>query len=68
MNELINVPTAPVAMYSKKHKALAEVKEGATVTLPNDPAACALVLLEQPGWIKLRTNVDQMCDVGISLS
>ena len=60
LSELIKIPTAPIAIYSKKHKALSEVKEGATVALPNDPTnqARALVLLEQLGWIKLRPNYD----------
>lgn len=60
LSELIKVPTAPIAIYSKKHKSLDEVKEGATVALPNDPtnAARALVVLEQLGWIKLREGYD----------
>jgi D-methionine transport system substrate-binding protein len=60
LSELIKVPTAPIAVYSRKHKSLAEVKEGATVALPNDPtnAARALVVLEQIGWIKLREGYD----------
>lgn len=60
LTELIHVPTAPIALYSKKHKSLAEVKEGSTVGLPNDPTnqARALVILEQLGWVKLRDNVD----------
>lgn len=60
LSELIKVPTAPIAIYSKKHKALSEVKDGATVALPNDPTnqARALVLLEQLGWLKLRANYD----------
>jgi D-methionine transport system substrate-binding protein len=60
ISELIKVPTAPIAVYSHKHKSLAGVKEGATVALPNDPtnAARALVVLEQIGWIKLREGYD----------
>ncbi|OEZ55036.1 MetQ/NlpA family ABC transporter substrate-binding protein [Duganella sp. HH105] len=58
--DLVKIPTAPIAIYSKKHKALAEVKEGATVAMPNDPTnqARALVLLDQLGWIKLRDKFD----------
>ncbi|RZI44810.1 hypothetical protein EGT07_05225 [Herbaspirillum sp. HC18] len=58
--ELIKVPTAPIAIYSKKHRSLDEVKEGATVALPNDPTnqARAFVLLEKFGWIKLKTGFD----------
>lgn len=60
LSELIKVPTAPIAVYSHKHKSLAEVKEGSTVALPNDPtnAARALVVLEQIGWLKLREGYD----------
>lgn len=58
--DLVKIPTAPIAIYSKKHKTLAEVKEGATVAMPNDPTnqARALVLLDQLGWIKLRDKFD----------
>jgi D-methionine transport system substrate-binding protein len=57
---LVTVPTAPIAIYSKKHRSLEGVREGATVGLPNDPTnqARALVLLEQLGWISLRPGVD----------
>lgn len=60
LSELLKVPTAPIAVYSKKHKSLDAVKEGASVALPNDPtnAARALVVLEQLGWIKLREGYD----------
>ncbi|MBC3863152.1 hypothetical protein H8K32_13660 [Undibacterium jejuense] len=60
LSELIKVPTAPIAIYSKKHRSLTEVKEGTTVALPNDPTnqARALVLLEQLGWLKLKAKVD----------
>ncbi|MEP6503116.1 MAG: MetQ/NlpA family ABC transporter substrate-binding protein [Betaproteobacteria bacterium] len=57
--ELIKVPTAPIALYSHKHKNL-DVKEGAVVALPNDPtnAARALVVLQELGWVKLRESTD----------
>ena len=60
LSELMKVPTAPIAIYSKKHKTLNDVKEGTTVALPNDPTnqARALVLLDQLGWIKLRDKYD----------
>ena len=59
---LVTIPTAPIAIYSKKHKTLSTVKEGASVALPNDPTnqARALVLLDQLGWIKLRANADPL--------
>lgn len=60
LTDLVTVPTAPIAIYSKKHKTLAEVTQGTTVALPNDPTnqARALVLLDQLGWIKLRADFD----------
>ena len=60
LTDLITIPTAPIAIYSKKHKTLDDVKEGTTVGLPNDPTnqARALVLLDQLGWIKLRDKYD----------
>ena len=60
LSELVTIPTAPIAIYSRKHKSLNDVREGTTVALPNDPAnqARALVLLDQLGWIKLRAGTD----------
>ncbi|WP_343729696.1 MetQ/NlpA family ABC transporter substrate-binding protein [Duganella sp.] len=60
LSELIKIPTAPIAIYSKKHTTLNDVKQGTTVALPNDPTnqARALVLLDQLGWIKLKPNTD----------
>ena len=59
ISELLKVPTAPIALYSHKHKGL-DVKEGALVALPNDPtnAARALVVLQDLGWVKLRDGID----------
>ncbi|RFP09448.1 hypothetical protein D0T25_29465 [Duganella sp. BJB488] len=58
--DLVKIPTAPIAIYSKKHKTLAEAKEGTSVAMPNDPTnqARALVMLDQLGWIKLREKFD----------
>ncbi|MDB5959378.1 MAG: hypothetical protein JWP59_672 [Massilia sp.] len=60
LTDLVTIPTAPIAIYSRKHRALTEVKAGSTVALPNDPTnqARALVLLDQLGWIKLKANID----------
>ncbi|TFW23032.1 MetQ/NlpA family ABC transporter substrate-binding protein [Duganella callida] len=62
LSELIKIPTAPIAIYSQKHKTLNDVREGTTVALPNDPTnqARALVLLDQMGWIKLREKADPL--------
>ncbi|MGI4848022.1 MAG: MetQ/NlpA family ABC transporter substrate-binding protein [Janthinobacterium lividum] len=58
--DLVKVPTAPMGLYSTKHKSLADVKEGATVALPNDPTNTArgLVILSNLGWIKMRADWD----------
>jgi len=60
LTDLVTIPTAPIAIYSRKHRALTEVKPGSTVALPNDPTnqARALVLLDQLGWIRLREGYD----------
>lgn len=49
----------PMAGYSKKFKSLAELPEGAQVTIPNDPsnAGRALKLLEAGGVIKLTAGL-----------
>jgi D-methionine transport system substrate-binding protein len=48
-----------MAGYSKKYKSLAELPEGAQVTIPNDPSNLgrALKLLEAGGVIKLTPGV-----------
>ncbi|MCR6631924.1 MAG: MetQ/NlpA family ABC transporter substrate-binding protein [Magnetospirillum sp.] len=45
----------PLGLYSKKIKDLNELKEGASVAIPNDPSngARALLLLQQAGVIKV---------------
>ncbi|MCM2474974.1 MetQ/NlpA family ABC transporter substrate-binding protein [Rhizobium sp. CG5] len=49
----------PMAGYSRKYKTLAELPEGAQVTIPNDPsnAGRALKLLEAGGLLKLTPGV-----------
>jgi len=62
LSELVKIPTAPIALYSKKHATLNEVRDGSSVALPNDPTnqARALVQLDRLGWIKLRDKVDPL--------
>lgn len=45
----------PLGLYSKKVKALADVREGGSVAIPNDPSngARALLLLQQAGVLKV---------------
>jgi D-methionine transport system substrate-binding protein len=58
LSELLKVPTAPIAVYSQKHKSLDAVKEGAKVAVPNDPTntARALLVLQELGWVQLRPD------------
>lgn len=58
--ELVTVPTAPIAIYSRRHRSLDDARAGTTVALPNDPTnqARALVMLAQLGWIALRPDAD----------
>ena len=60
LSELVKIPTAPIAIYSHKHKSLDAVRPGSTVALPNDPTnqARALVMLDQIGWVKLKPGID----------
>lgn len=60
--DVIQAPIAPLGIYSKKAKTLAELKPGARITLPNDPSnlARALVLLEQSGLVKLKPGIDPL--------
>ena len=57
---IVHVPTPPMGLYSKRHKRLADVPDGATVTLPQDPvnAARALRILEAVGWVTVKPGVD----------
>lgn len=54
------VPTAPIALYSKKHTSFDDVKEGMTVTMPNDPTnlARSLNMLADFGLIKVNEEAD----------
>lgn len=57
---IVHVPTPPMGLYSKRWKSLAEVPQGATVTVPSDPVntARALRILEAAGWVSLKPGVD----------
>jgi len=50
------VHVEPFGGYSKRIKALSELKEGATVAIPNDPSNSgrALLLLQKQGLLKLK--------------
>lgn len=59
---ITQAPIAPLGLYSKKRKSLAELRDGDRITLPNDPSnlARALVLLEQQKLIKVKPGVDPL--------
>lgn len=50
----------PLAGYSKTIKSVEELKDGATIAVPNDPSnlARALILLEKQGLIKLKDSTN----------
>jgi D-methionine transport system substrate-binding protein len=56
-----SVHLEPLALYSKEVKSSQQIPDGATVTLPNDPANQfrGLQLLQQGGLIKLRPGVGE---------
>ncbi|MBD3109764.1 hypothetical protein IEO70_15600 [Bacillus sp. AGMB 02131] len=62
LTALITVPTAPMGIYSNTYKSFDEVKDGATITIPNDPvnAARALNTLQDEGLIVVDEKVDPL--------
>lgn len=62
ITESFQVPTAPLGLYPGKLKSLEEVKDGSTVSAPNDPSnfARALVMLNELGWIKLKDGINPL--------
>ncbi|MFV0481059.1 MAG: MetQ/NlpA family ABC transporter substrate-binding protein [Campylobacteraceae bacterium] len=60
LSELISVPTASLGIYSNKFKTISEIKDGSTITIPNDATnlARALIYLESAGLIKIKPNID----------
>lgn len=62
LTPLISVPTAPMGIYSNNLKSLDEVKDGATVAVPNDPtnAARAFNTLQDAGLIKVSEDADPL--------
>lgn len=52
------VHVEPIALYSKKHKALSDLPNGATIAIPNDPTneGRALLLLQSAGLITLKDD------------
>lgn len=59
ITQVANTFVYPIAGYSKNIKSLEELKDGSTITLPNDPTNLgrSLLLLEKQGLIKLKEGV-----------
>jgi D-methionine transport system substrate-binding protein len=62
LTALISVPTAPMGVYSNNIKSIEDVKDGATVAIPNDPtnAARALNTLQDAGLITISKDADPL--------
>ncbi|MFC4224108.1 MetQ/NlpA family ABC transporter substrate-binding protein [Lysinibacter cavernae] len=60
MSKLNFIPSAPQGVYSDKHKSLDDVKDGSSVTVPQDPATLhrAMSLLESIDWVTLREGAE----------
>ncbi len=56
----------PMGVYSKKITKLDELRDGATIAIPNDPTngGRSLLLLEKAGIIKLKEGVGEKATVG----
>lgn len=62
LSPVFQVPTAPLGLYPGKLKSLDEVKDGSTISAPNDPSnfARALVMMNEQGWIKLKDGINPL--------
>ncbi|WP_051919582.1 MetQ/NlpA family ABC transporter substrate-binding protein [Basilea psittacipulmonis] len=60
--DVFSTPNAPLGLYAGKFHQLDEVKDGASVAIPNDPSngARALILLQDLGWITLKPEIDPL--------
>lgn len=60
LTDLINVPTAPMGIYSNKYDSIEDIEDGAKMTIPNDPvnAARTLITLVDLGLIEIDGEVD----------
>lgn len=55
----------PIGIYSKRYKKFADLPQGATIGIPNDPAneSRVLLLLQKAGAIKLRQGIDPVTGI-----
>ena len=59
---LITVPTAPMGIYSNTYSSIEDIKDGATITIPNDPvnAARTFLVLQDHGLIELDPDAEPL--------
>ena len=57
---MVSIPTASIGIYSKKFKSIEGIKNGATVSIPNDPSNLARTLLffEKLKLLKIKPGID----------
>ncbi|MEQ6436461.1 MetQ/NlpA family ABC transporter substrate-binding protein [Comamonas sp. w2-DMI] len=62
LTALVQGPIAPMGVYSKQRKSLAELKEGDRVALPNDASNLArgILLLQQAGLVRIKDGVNPL--------
>ena len=60
LHPLVQVPTAPLAIYKAKSQSLDDVKAGSKIAIPSNVTnfARGLRILESLGWIQLDPNAD----------
>ncbi len=60
LTDITEVPTAGMGVFSNKIKSVADIPDGATVAIPNDPTNLtrALKVLEQAGLVKIDPTKD----------
>ena len=65
LKSAFGVHIEPMGIYSKKVKDLKELKDGASISIPNDPTngGRALLLLEKAGLLKLKAGVGEKATV-----
>jgi D-methionine transport system substrate-binding protein len=60
LSPLIAVPTASIGLYSKKFKSIDKIKDGSTLTIPNDASNLArtLIFLKSLKLIDIKADID----------
>lgn len=65
LKSALGVHIEPMGIYSKKVKDLKELKDGASIAIPNDPTngGRSLLLLQKAGLLKLKDGVNEKATV-----